>query len=87
MVKAAQFDSMKKLSRRKFLESSGGALAATISFSGMGSAKAVTPAHSTLLASGIPAIAADDGKKPLRLGLIIGIGKEGVALLDFLISW
>ena len=32
-------------------------------------------------ASSIPAIAADEGKKPLRLGLIIGIGKDPDAAL------
>jgi sugar phosphate isomerase/epimerase len=69
---------MNKLNRRNFLQSSGGALAAAISFSATDSASASTPPQPTFsaTASGIRAIAADDGKKPLRLGLIIGIGKD-----------
>lgn len=69
---------MKRLNRRKFLQSSGGALAATMSLSGAALAK--TPAFPQT-ESRIPAIPADQGKKPLRLGLIIDIGKDPDAAL------
>src|SRR5215475_1563481 len=74
---------MKKLNRRNFLESSGAALAAAISFSAADSASAGTPPPPAFsgTASGIRAIAADEGKKPLRLGLIIGIGNDPDAAL------
>jgi L-ribulose-5-phosphate 3-epimerase len=69
---------MKKLNRRKFLQSSGGALAVTMSLGPTALATTVsrpTPASSQTELS-IRPLAADDGKKPLRLGLIIGIGKD-----------
>ena len=69
---------MKKLNRRKFLQSSGGALAVTMSLGPTALATTVsrpTPASSQTEMS-IPPLAADEGKKPLRLGLIIGIGKD-----------
>lgn len=69
---------MKRLNRRKFLQSSGGALAATMSLSGAPLAK--TPAFPQT-ESRIHAIPADQGKKPLRLGLIIDIGKDPDAAL------
>ena len=69
---------MKKLNRRKFLQSSGGALAVTMSLGPTALATTVsrpTPASSQTELS-IRPLAADEGKKPLRLGLIIGIGKD-----------
>ena len=69
---------MKKLNRRKFLQSSGGALAATMSLGPTALATTVsrpTPA-STQTELSIRPLAADEGKKPLRLGLIISIGKD-----------
>jgi sugar phosphate isomerase/epimerase len=69
---------MKRLNRRKFLQSSGGALAATMSLSGAPLAK--TPVFPQT-ESRIPAISADEGKKPLRLGLIIDIAKDPDAAL------
>jgi len=74
---------MKKLNRRKFLQSSGGALAVTMSLGPTALATTVsrpTPASSQIEMS-IPPLAADEGKKPLRLGLIIGIGKDPDAAL------
>jgi len=74
---------MKKLNRRKFLQSSGGALAVTMSLGPTPLATTVsrpTPASSQIEMS-IPPLAADEGKKPLRLGLIIGIGKDPDAAL------
>ncbi len=74
---------MKKLNRRKFLQSSGGALAVTMSLGPTALATTVsrpTPASSQTEMS-IPPLAADEGKKPLRLGLIIGIGKDPDAAL------
>ena len=74
---------MKKLNRRKFLRSSGGALAATISLRRVALAdpppsrrRASSPAEML-----IPPLAADEGKKPLRLGLIVDIGKDPDAAL------
>ena len=74
---------MKKLNRRKFLQSSGGALAVTMSLGPTALATTVsrpTPASSQPELS-IRPLAADEGKKPLRLGLIIGIGKDPDAAL------
>jgi sugar phosphate isomerase/epimerase len=74
---------MKRLNRRKFLQSSGGALAASVSFGSASLASSVRPAERAFseTARFVPAIAADDGKKPLRLGLIIGIGNDPDAAL------
>jgi sugar phosphate isomerase/epimerase len=74
---------MKRLNRRKFLQSSGGALAASVSFGSVSLASSVRPAERAFseTARFVPAIAADDGKKPLRLGLIIGIGNDPDAAL------
>ena len=74
---------MKRLNRRKFLQSSGGALVASVSGKGTAMANSVY-AHQRIVsetASSIPAIVADEGKKPLRLGLIIDIGKDPDAAL------
>src|SRR5215469_8791484 len=69
---------MKKLNRRRFLQSSGGALAATVSLRRAAMANTVSsPRHvSSQEEMSIAPLAADEGKKPLRLGLIIGIGKD-----------
>jgi len=72
---------MNKLNRRNFLQSSTGALAASLS---LGSAALSSPAESVGSYTAIrpvQAIPADEGKKPLRLGLIIGIGKDPDAAL------
>jgi L-ribulose-5-phosphate 3-epimerase len=78
-----QFGTMKKLNRRKFLQSSGGVLAATLSLRRAALANTVSSARhaSSQTEISIPHLAADDGKKPLRLGLIIGIGKDPDAAL------
>lgn len=74
---------MKKLNRRNFLRSSGGALAATISL--QGAALAAPPPSPRRAPSqpdmSIRPLAADEGKKPLRLGLIIDIGEDPDAAL------
>ena len=74
---------MKRLNRRKFLQSSGGALAVSVSFGNATLASNLRPAERAFsqTADLMPAIAADDGKKPLRLGLIIGIGNDPDAAL------
>jgi L-ribulose-5-phosphate 3-epimerase len=74
---------MKKLNRRKFLQSSGGALAVTMSFRPGALATTVSgPQRASSHAEmSIPPLAADEGKKPLRLGLIIDIGKDPDAAL------
>jgi len=74
---------MTRLNRRKFLQSSGGAVAATMSLRRVALASTpsrVRPASSQTDLS-IPPLAADEGKKPLRLGLIIDIGKDPDAAL------
>src|SRR5215472_8837715 len=78
-----QFGTMKKLNRRKFLQSSGGALAATVSLQRAAVGNTVSsPRHASCQTEkSIPPLAADEGKKPLRLGLIIGIGKDPDAAL------
>ena len=71
---------MNKHNRRIFLQNSAGALAATLSSAGgAAQAIAVTPNHSAVGAG--PAqkaqpVTADQGRKPLRLGLIIDVGKD-----------
>jgi L-ribulose-5-phosphate 3-epimerase len=74
---------MKRLNRRKFLQSSGGALAATVALRGATLANSTSAPEGAFAttATVIPAIPSDDGKKPLRLGLIIGIGKDPDAAL------
>jgi L-ribulose-5-phosphate 3-epimerase len=69
---------MKRLNRRKFLQSSGGALAATMSLRRTALTNSVSsPRRSPLQTEAlIPPLATDEGKKSLRLGLIIGIGKD-----------
>lgn len=74
---------MKKVNRRKFLQSSGGALAVTMSLRPGTLATTVSgPQRASSNAEmSIPPLAADEGKKPLRLGLIIDIGKDPDAAL------
>jgi sugar phosphate isomerase/epimerase len=73
---------MKKLNRRKFLQSSGGALAATMSLRPALAGTVSGPRRSSSQTDmSIPPLAADEGKKPLRLGLIIDIGKDPDAAL------
>jgi len=71
---------MSKQNRRAFLQTSAGALAA-----GLGPARAALKDGAAFGDSRTPrlgiahasqAIPANEGKKPLRLGLIIGIGKD-----------
>ena len=68
------------MNRRNFLRSSTGALAASLGLVGAGKGLLIAPGASQLESDSvtrpIPAIPSDDGKKPLRLGLIIGIGKD-----------
>jgi L-ribulose-5-phosphate 3-epimerase len=72
------------MNRRNFLQSSTGALAASLGLVGAGKGLLIAPVTSLESDSAtrpIPAIPSDDGKKPLRLGLIIGIGKDPDAAL------
>ena len=72
------------MNRRNFLQSSTGALAASLGLVGAGKGLLIAPLASLESDSAtrpIPAIPSDDGKKPLRLGLIIGIGKDPDAAL------
>src|SRR3954471_16166559 len=72
------------MNRRNFLQSSTGALAASLGLVGAGKSLLIAPVTSLESDSAtrpIPAIPSDDGKKPLRLGLIIGIGKDPDAAL------
>ncbi len=72
------------MNRRNFLQSSTGALAASLGLVGAGKGLLIAPVASLESDSAtrpIPAIPSDDGKKPLRLGLIIGIGKDPDAAL------
>jgi len=74
---------MKRVNRRKFLQSSGGALAVRIALRRPALANpegSAEPEYSGAK-SYIPHVGADDGKKPLRLGLIISIGKDPDAAL------
>jgi L-ribulose-5-phosphate 3-epimerase len=71
---------MKKKCRRSFLQSCAATLAASLNAVGGGTKGAAVPAA---LETGLdqaaqraPAVAANEGKKPLRLGLILGIGKD-----------
>ena len=71
---------MKKRNRRAFLQTSTGALAVAL-----GSAEGVLRgnglASKESAAQTAPTIAANEGKKPLRLGLIIGIGRDPEAAM------
>src|SRR5919109_5428206 len=72
---------MRKLNRRNFLQSSTGALAASLGLPSATLGKRIlsSPAESRTTSgapSPVPSVPADDDKRPLRLGLIIGIGKD-----------
>jgi L-ribulose-5-phosphate 3-epimerase len=70
---------MSKRNRRAFLQASTGALAAGLSPIGAalrGAIGAVDRAPDLRAAQRAPAVAANEGRKPLRLGLIIGIGRD-----------
>jgi sugar phosphate isomerase/epimerase len=72
---------MSEQSRRAFLQNSAVAVAAGLSPLAGLSAGATSRPVSSDLAPQAPALAANDGKKPLRLGLIIAIGKDPDAAL------
>ena len=70
---------MSKRNRRSFLQTSTAALAATLSPMGAtlnGRATSEVPATGQGAAKVAPTVAANEGKKPLRLGLIIGSGSD-----------
>ena len=73
---------MNKQNRRAFLQTSAAALAASLSPVARASVIAdsepglVSRAAGVGTAQSAPRLASDEGKKPLRLGLIIGIGKD-----------
>jgi sugar phosphate isomerase/epimerase len=68
---------MSKQNRRAFLQTSTGALAAGLSAMDADLRAAVPADESPVSATQVaPTIAANQGRKPLRLGLIIGIGKD-----------
>lgn len=72
---------MRELNRRSFLRSSTGALAVSLGLrsAAPGKNSFSNPVRTTVNYDAvrlIPAIAADEGKKPLRLGLIVDIGKD-----------
>ena len=78
---------MSKLNRRNFLQASTTALAAGLSSRGavLGQSSASSPLAPLLPdnpAEMIPLLQANEGKKPLRLGLIIGIGKDPDAAMS-----
>ena len=76
---------MSKRNRRAFLQTSTAALAAalgpagTILRSGV-TAEDLSPTKSA--AQTAPTVAANEGKKPLRLGLILGIGRDPAAAME-----
>src|SRR6267143_511126 len=70
---------MSKRNRRAFLQTSTGALAAGLSPIGpvlRGGVTADDLARDLSAAQLAPTVAANEGRKPLRLGLIVGIGKD-----------
>jgi sugar phosphate isomerase/epimerase len=73
--------SLDKQNRRAFCQTSAVAFAAGFSPS-LAGLSAASPTRSALgLTQEAPAVAGNEGKKPLRLGLIIGIGKDPDAAL------
>src|SRR5207237_4734457 len=69
---------MNRRNRRAFLQTSMGALAASLGPTRFAARSGVTLDHlagEAGRAQTAPAVAANQGRKPLRLGLIIGIGK------------
>ena len=77
---------MNKQNRRTFLQTSAATLAA--SFSGAPAVTKNAPIPAALitkplsLAQSAPTVASNEGKKPLRLGLIIGVGKDPDAAMS-----
>jgi sugar phosphate isomerase/epimerase len=73
---------MNKQNRRAFLQASAAALASSLEAVGAVTKGAAIPIPRALLANlpstaqSSPSLAANEGRKPLRLGLIIGIGKD-----------
>src|SRR2546422_9867941 len=70
---------MSKRNRRAFLQTSTGVLAAGLIPIGDTLRRSVTADHAASEVRGAqvaPTIPANEGRKPLRLGLIIGIGKD-----------
>src|SRR5712664_1231330 len=70
---------MNKRNRRTFLQTSAGALAASLSPAAVAARNAgVIPDYlaTTDVVQTAKPVASNEGKKPLRLGLIIGIGKD-----------
>jgi L-ribulose-5-phosphate 3-epimerase len=70
---------MKKRTRRDFLQTSAAVLAAGLSPAASASAASANPfltANRSKDGQAARPVAADDGKKPLRLGLILGMGKD-----------
>jgi L-ribulose-5-phosphate 3-epimerase len=75
---------MNKRNRRAFLQTSAAALAAALSPMGAtlnGRDTSEIPATEQGAAKVAPTVAANEGKKPLRLGLIIGIGTDPEAAM------
>src|SRR5882724_7938826 len=75
-----RFVIMNKQNRRAFLQTSAGALAVGLNPAALASLRASAGA-AKLAAGASPAqtaqsVASNEGKKPLRLGLIIGVGKD-----------
>jgi sugar phosphate isomerase/epimerase len=71
---------MNRKNRRAFLQTSAGALAASLSPAALAALKVgIVPDHLPAGSSSVqtaPAVSSNDGKKPLRLGLIIGVGED-----------
>jgi L-ribulose-5-phosphate 3-epimerase len=65
---------MEKQNRRVFLQTSAGALAAGIT--GLEVSRAAESSRAADLVQRAPTVASNQGKQPLRLGLILGIGKD-----------
>ncbi len=74
---------MSKRNRRAFLQTSTGALVAVLgpAEATLGGSVTSEDLASKGVAQSAPAIAANEGKKPLRLGLIIGIGRDPEAAM------
>jgi hypothetical protein len=82
---------MNKHNRRIFLQNSAGMLAATLgSAGGAAQAAVIDPAPSAVgagPAQKAQSVAADEGRKPLRLGLIIDLGKDLMPLSPRCMIW
>ena len=62
--------------RRNFLQASAGVLALGVGGAGSEGFESRMDLRSTAAAQQAPKASADDGKKPLRLGVIVGIGSD-----------